>query len=246
VLFLCSCANSDYVIIDNGQLRRYVPERFRTKAKLIAYGVAPLKSQKWDSLLDESSFKHKMMNVKPHEYWLVVARLEPDNNIEMIVEGYLRSASRKPILIVGEFTSEKFRRLVNGMIHDRETADRIIMLGAIQNQSHLGTLREHCLAYIHGHSVGGTNPSLLEAMIARNIIIAHDNPFNREVSSESALYFSDASSLSHAIKSVEQNENGFASLREQAGRRAIDYYSWNRIVSEYDTLLKTSILEPDR
>jgi len=157
-----------------------------------------------------------------------------------------RSASRRPILIVGDFTSKKYRRFVKGMIHNRTIADSIILLGSIHNQSHPGALREHCLAYIHGHSVGDTNPSLLEPMSARNIIIAHDNPFNHEVCSESALYFSNANNLSNAIKSAEQNEIGFASMREQAGRRAIDYYGWNRIVSEYDTLLKTSILESDR
>ena len=197
-------------------------------------------------MMDESSFRDKMMNVKTHEYWLVVARLEPENNIDMIVEGYLRSTSRRPILIVGDFTSKKYSRLVEGMIHNGTNADRIVLLGSIRDQSHLGALREHCLAYIHGHSVGGTNPSLLEAMSARNIIIAHDNPFNREVCAESALYFSNANNLSNAIKSVEQNEIGIASMREQAGRRAIDYYDWNRIISEYDTLLKTCILESDR
>jgi rhamnosyltransferase len=232
--------------MDNSQLWQHIPEKFRIKAKFISYGVTPMKSHRWDSLIDESSFKDKMMNVKPHEYWLVVARLEPENNIDVIVEGYLRSASRRPILIVGDFTSEKYLRFVKGMIQNRMIADRIILLGSIHNQSHLGALREHCLAYIHGHSVGGTNPSLLEAMSARNIIIAHDNPFNREVCSESALYFSNAEDLSNALKSVEQNELGFAGMREQVGRRAIDYYGWNRIVSEYDALLKTSILESDK
>ena len=100
-------------------------------------------------------------------------------------------------------------------------------------------LRQHCLAYIHGHSVGGTNPSLLEAMRSKNLILAHDNEFNKEVCGECALYFSNSADLSGLVDMIEQNPEGPSQLRLNAYERTAAY-SWEHIAEEYDKLLLES------
>ena len=98
-------------------------------------------------------------------------------------------------------------------------------------------LRQHCHAYLHGHSAGGTNPSLLEAMIERNLIIAHDNQCNREVCDRFAFFFNDRASLRRAIESVEEEPEAYNTLRDGAFNRAKNEYQWDRVFREYETLL---------
>lgn len=90
-------------------------------------------------------------------------------------------------------------------------------------------------AYIHGHSVGGTNPSLLEAMIMKNIIIAHDNVFNREVASDSVLYFKDSSNLKNHIENIEKKSEVYQDLREKSCQRVKKKYTWDKIIDKYVT-----------
>ena len=98
-------------------------------------------------------------------------------------------------------------------------------------------LRQHCFAYLHGHSAGGTNPSLLEAMSARNLIIAHDNQYNREVCDRFALFFNDPASLRTAIESVGDQPEAYDTLRDGAFDRAKNEYAWDRVIREYEALL---------
>jgi rhamnosyltransferase len=98
-------------------------------------------------------------------------------------------------------------------------------------------LRQHCYAYLHGHSAGGTNPSLLEAMIARNLIIAHDNPYNREVCDRFAIFFNDPPSLRTAIETVGDEPKAYDTVRDGAFDRAKNEYGWDRVFREYEALL---------
>ena len=97
-------------------------------------------------------------------------------------------------------------------------------------------LRQHCLAYIHGHSVGGTNPSLLEAMISENLIVAHDNFFNKEVCGRFAYYFSNGSDLSDIVTLIEESVGDPSDLCSEAYERAIAAYSWDTVTTSYDKL----------
>ena len=99
-------------------------------------------------------------------------------------------------------------------------------------------LRQHCLAYIHGHSVGGTNPSLLEAMASKNLIVAHDNPFNKEVCNRFAHYFSNSTDLHDLVTSIETSVGEPSEFRSQVCRRAIAAYSWDSVMASYDELFR--------
>ena len=138
------------------------------------------------------------------------------------------------MIIVGDFTSDKYRKRVV----DQNSGDgsaKIIFLGAIYDASVLAMLRQHCLAYMHGHSVGGTNPSLLEAMISKNIILAHDNRFNRELCAHFAYYFTNSTDVSELVALVEQSSVP-AEFRSEVYKRAVKDYSWDHVIALYDKI----------
>ena len=143
--------------------------------------------------------------INPDEYWLAVARLQPDNNIETILNGYIKSNSEKPLIIIGDFSCDDDYEKSLKSILNNNTNKKIIFTDGIYNQEHLNMFRQNCFGYIHAHSIGGTNPSLLEAMIMKNIIIAHDNEFNKEVARDSVVYFKDYEDLNNQINLIENN-----------------------------------------
>ena len=171
--------------------------------------------------------------LKKGDYYLVVSRLEPENNIKMIIDGYKLSHSSKPLIIVGDFVSADYAALIQ-----KEKNEKIRLLGGIYNPEELAVIRYSAFAYIHGHSVGGTNPSLLEALGSGNIAICHDNPFNREVTDNKQLYFSQPSDLKKRLEDLEQfNEADILKLQSDATARIANYYTWGNIANKYTALL---------
>jgi rhamnosyltransferase len=171
------------------------------------------------------------------EYFLIVARLERDTNISTMVEGFLTARTDKKLVIVGNFLDSSYEDGIHALIAEHRGQDRVTFSGGIYEKDLLTTLRQHCFAYLHGHSAGGTNPSLLEAMIARNLIIAHDNPYNREVCDRFALFFNDPASLRTLIESVVDQPEAYDALRDGAFDRAKNEYAWDRVFRDYEALL---------
>lgn len=224
------------IIIDNEGLRRVIGVRHHSKVYFIPYGVAYRHQLPWDeSKLRPHISKHEEA-IEPGNYWLLVARLEPCNNIDTIVKGFVEANPKSPLLVVGDFTSQRYEEQVNREASNGNSGT-VHFLGTIYDSETLWMLRQHCLAYLHGHSVGGTNPSLLEAMVSRNLIIAHANPFNKTVCEGSALYFSNSGDISNLVALTEQDPRGFEQLRWNAYERAAAY-SWEDIAGEYDKLFK--------
>jgi glycosyltransferase involved in cell wall biosynthesis len=173
-------------------------------------------------------------NLAPRSYYLVVCRLEPENHVMEIVEAFQRSASKRQLIVVGNhLTGTKY---VEQLCAVRD--ERIRMIGTVYDQADLTALRCHCFAYLHGHSVGGTNPSLLEAMGCGNLIFAHDNSFNRETLDDCGLFFKDSAELTQEIDYAEKNEAELERWRKAASKRARDVYSWEDIISRYAALLE--------
>jgi len=102
-------------------------------------------------------------------------------------------------------------------------------------------LRQNCFGYIHGHSVGGTNPSLLEAMVMKNLVIAHDNEFNREVGGDAALYFKDSDDLAKLVQTIESNPEKYIYLKKAAYYRVKSNYSWDDVVDKYERVFDTGL-----
>ncbi|MFN2202892.1 MAG: DUF1972 domain-containing protein [Caldilineaceae bacterium] len=172
----------------------------------------------------------------PRGYYLVVCRLEPENHVREIVEGFIRSDSRRFLIIVGDHATGT--AYVSSLL--KAANDRVIFFGSLYDQEMLTALRFHCLAYIHGHSVGGTNPSLLESMACGTYIIAHDNVFNREVTAGLCAYFTNAADLERVVRRIDKNGppcNVGAALIN----RVESHYNWDRIADVYRVLFEASV-----
>jgi len=235
---------ADVIVADSREIRKYIEGRYKKKAVYITNGVNAPQLERWDEQrLASHALLKESTGLSPDSYWLAVARLEPENNIHVIVESFLKSDSRKKLVIIGNFSSKKYQRRVLEILEDRNAGKRVILTGAVYDVSLLNMLRQHCFACIHGHSVGGTNPALLEAMSMRNLIIAHDNEFNREVGEQTMLYFRDAGDLAAKIGEIEKSPDSVAQLKEAAYSRVLSHYSWSDIVKEYDVLFTQVCLD---
>ena len=221
---------SNHLVADSNGISQYLLETYpkihQNKLSTIEYG-AHINT----SLIPEVLKKHQL---EKDNYFLVVSRLEPENNLQMIVEGYKLTNETKPLIIVGNLINNSY---VNSLLEYQ--SERIRFIGGIYNKEELSSLRTGAFAYIHGHSVGGTNPSLLEALGSSNICICHDNIFNREVTDNKQLYFSDANELKSSIEELKNYENNqIITLKNNARLRITSYYNWENIATKYLALLK--------
>jgi len=219
---------SDYVIADSKSIKEFLKRNYIIKDKRIIqieYG-ADINIQPNLGLLSE-------FNLEKNEYYLVVSRLEPENNVDIIIEGYLESNIKKPLIVVGNLLKTKY---VENLLQHK--CEKVIFIGGIYDKEKLKSLRYGCKAYLHGHSVGGTNPSLLEALGSENIVIAHDNVFNREVTNNTMFYFKNPKECSEAIIKVDTlDELKTLEYRKLSIQRVTDYYNWDRIAQEYYTTI---------
>ena len=167
-------------------------------------------------------------------FHLVVARFEPENHVDMMVAGYVRSNARLPLVVVGSapYAAEYTRRVRSAAGHDA----RVHLLGGVYDQDLLDQLYAGALCYLHGHSVGGTNPSLLRAMGAGSAVLAWDVSFNREVAAERGRFFDDDSSLAALIEAVEAAPTE-AQLDGVALREIVrTNYRWDDVAVAYEAL----------
>lgn len=170
----------------------------------------------------------------PDRYDLVVCRLEPENMVAEIVDGYSRSNTPVPLVIVGDHRKE------NGYVRSLASrgSGRIRFIGTVYDAEKLKALRYHARCYIHGHQVGGTNPSLLEAMGCGNIVVASDNRFNREVAGPTAFYFHGAHDLPRVLAAIGQlGPERIGALKGSMQKRIRDHYTWESVVDKYYGLL---------
>lgn len=220
--------NSTHLIADSKAITKYLLETYsnleQTKVSTIEYGAYI------NNLFDQTILDK--YNLIENDYYLVVSRLEPENNIKMIIDGYKQSNSSKSLIIVGNILSNDYSDLLL-----TEKNEKISFLGGIYNPMELSAIRYSAFAYIHGHSVGGTNPSLLEALGSSNISICHDNPYNREVTNNQQLYFSQPNDLKDRIEELEQlSLKSILKLKREAKDRIEKYYTWENIANKYSTL----------
>lgn len=225
---------SDKIVADSWAIKQYILNEYKVaenRVAVIEYGAAPNQGMGGDSILEK-------YQITPNGYYLVVSRLEPENNILEIIDGYSGSQTTKPLIIIGGLRATSYSERVK--VTANQLAGRVYLIGAIYDRLELDTLRLQCFAYLHGHSVGGTNPSLLEALSASNICICHDNVFNREVTENQMYYFKDATDLGFLINQIEElSQATIAEKKRFALNRISDYYNWERITTEYRALISS-------
>jgi glycosyltransferase involved in cell wall biosynthesis len=215
------------LVTDAEAMRQFYLERFDKETTMIAYG-AYVESSTNPGLI-------RQYGVEPDEYYLIASRLIPENHADLIAEAYLQSGSKKKLLIAG---GANYDSAFHARLRELSGAN-VILAGHIDDQDIVKELHCNCFAYLHGHSVGGTNPSLLKAMGYGNCILALDTVFNREVLADGGIFFPrDSSVLAGLIKEVEANPAGVATLRRMGPERIKANYTWEKIAGQYDALFR--------
>ena len=211
---------SHYHIADSEIIKEYLDEKYRINSKYIAYG-ADMHYRTDENLLLGYGFAKK-------EYFVLMARMEPENNIEMLLDGFCLSQSQKKFIVIGNTTNGFGKHICNKFKHD----SRIVFLGALFDQQKLKSIIKFSSVYFHGHSVGGTNPSLLEAMAAGAFIAAHSNPFNKSILKDNALYFTN---LKEVCMIADKHEHLFDESFIQNNLASIKHdFTWDKIIGQYD------------
>ncbi len=217
--------HSHYLIADNMGIHDYYKEKYGKESKFLAYG-ADIHDNYNEEFLKE--FELEIDN-----YYLLVARLEPENNIIMAIEGYLASKEKgkRPLVIVGKTNTPHGKELVAKYGNEKS----IRFVGGIYDFDKLNSIRHFSYAYFHGHSVGGTNPSLLEAMASDCFILANDNIFNKAVLGENALYYPDHNAVTELLNNIEsltlKHKKSFIEKNLEIIQKE---YSWDKLVDEHE------------
>lgn len=214
---------SNVVIADSKPIKNYLDNKYNTNAEFIAYPAEVFKNPNIN-VLEKYKLKNK-------NYLLLIARFQPDNNFETIINGVLESKSDKVLIIIGDNKS-KYGRYLTKKYQNK----RILFLGKIFNKTELDNLRYFSALYFHGHSAGGTNPSLLEAMAASCIICAHNNEFNSSVLVKDAFYFNDKVNITEIVNNEQEwktkdswVENNLSKLQKN--------YNLDDLINKYYKLL---------
>lgn len=230
----------DLLICDSKNIEKYIQEeyaRYSPRTTYISYGAETRKSKLADDdpkLLGWYAEK----GLAPKSYYLVVGRFVPENNYETMIREFMRSGSKRDFALITN-VNEKFLDELEQRTHFRSDS-RIKFVGTVYDQELLMKIRENAYAYLHGHEVGGTNPSLLEALGSTDLNLLLDVGFNREVAEDAALYWTkepgDLAALIERADALSQDE--IAALGAAASRRIAEAYSWRRIADTYRNLFE--------
>jgi glycosyltransferase involved in cell wall biosynthesis len=215
---------SDALIADAVGIADYYRREFDAPTTLLTYG-APLIAPGSDRLAE--------LDLEPGGYHLVVARFEPENHVDVIVDGYRRSGATKPLVVVGSAPySDEYTGRVRALADER-----VRFLGGVWDQEQLDQLYGNCFTYLHGHSVGGTNPSLLRALGAGAAVLAFDVDFNREVTAEAGRYWTGAEDVARLIEAAEADPSDVTTSGARARELAVRY-DWDDVAAGYEQLAR--------
>jgi len=216
--------HSQFYISDSLVIKSYLNEKYGIDSKYIPYGA--------DLFSEEEREQVETAEALKEDYFLLMARMEPENNIETILEGFNNSNSRKKFKVLGD-TGNRFGKFI---MHKFKQDDRIEFKGSIFDTARVRVLQNNSYLYFHGHSVGGTNPSLLEAMASEALIAAHNNPFNKSVLNTDAFYFSDASEVKSLVETV-QREGPEKKMVSNNLHKIKYQFNWEKIIDQYEKFI---------
>ncbi len=196
--------------------------RPRSAIATIAYGADPVASAPEAPV--------RALGLEPGRYLISIARIEPDNNILPIVESFCSTKRDMKLVVLGTLSDDipyhaAIRKAANGSV---------VLPGAIYDQATVKALRFHARAYLHGHTVGGTNPSLVEALAAGNMVIAHDNPYNRWTAGAAAIYFTDKNSCAERMQQALDDDALVKACGVAARARAREAFRWDDVLLAYE------------
>lgn len=229
LLWVACTLSATRVALDNKQLVAHLNPRQRPKSLYAPYGIE-------DTKLNYSKWSETPASQVAEEgsFWLQMARIEPDNNVLASVEALSVSKTKKKLLVIGSFTSQSYKDMVLRAVSGNRLGDRVTFLKPVYGRPDvLNEMRRSSFAYIHGHSVGGTNPSLLEIMQIGKATLAFDVPFNREVGGETMYYYRSPQELAELMDHSEWNRDEASAMGMKARERVFSRHSWSGIMPQY-------------
>lgn len=231
--------HADLLICDSINIEKYIKEsykKYNPNTTFIAYGADIEKSKLNDD--DEKLLNwYKEKDVRNNEYYLVVGRFVPENNYETMIREFMKSETKKDFVLITNIEKNKFYEELK-IKTDFEQDKRIKFVGTVYDKELIKKIRENAFAYLHGHEVGGTNPSLIEALSSTKLNLLLNVGFNKEVGQEGALYWNkDEGSLAKLInKADEMKEETIKELSNKAKERIEKEYTWEKIIQKYEEI----------
>ena len=231
--------HADLLVCDSKNIEQYIQEdykQYQPETTYIAYGTdtAPSNLRAEDTKV-RNWYKEKGIN--ENGYYLVVGRFVPENNYETMIREFIKSKSKKDFVLITNVEQNKFYdQLLQDTGFDKDP--RVKFVGTVYDQELLKYIRENAFAYFHGHEVGGTNPSLLEALASTKLNLLLDVGFNREVGEDGAIYWK-KDELASVIEEVEEFDQAtIADLDFNSSKRILSAFTWEKIVTDYEKLFK--------
>lgn len=217
----------DEVITDSYEMEKVYKTQFNAESTVIAYG-ANIRKSKQPELI-------KKWNLEKDNYYLIVGRLIPDNNSDIIIREFIKSSTQKKLVVVGDVPyNDTYANTIKGM-----KDERLIFLGYVTDQDVLAELYHNSYVYFHGHEFGGTNPAMLKALAYGSSILALDTVFNREMLKQGkyGLFFTkEPDSLKRLIEKVEKDSRKIKELKKISRDRILECYTWEKIIDQYISL----------
>lgn len=221
---------SHHLISDSIGIQNYLKEAYKVSSTYIAYGATLFQNDDFEVLNN--------YDLQPRKYDMLIARLEPENSIEIILDGVAKANLLRPFLVVGNHDTPFGNYLKNKF----SNFPQINFIGGIYNIDILNNLRYYSNIYFHGHTVGGTNPSLLEAMASNSLICANSNDFNKYILGNDAIYFNDVNDVANHLLNTKYSDDRFQSMLIQNANKIRNIYDWELIIDQYakhfNTILK--------
>lgn len=236
--------STDYLICDAEGIRNIYKKMIKWKRPrkvFIPYGSYP-------PIIIEPTFPDKVKeyfdkwNIKPGEYYVIVNRFMPENSYEMILDQFVKSDTKKDLVLVTNHDKEHtyYEELAKKIPFEKDK--RIKFVGTMYDKDILAYLRQCAYAYINGHTLGGSNPGLLEAMASTGLVLCHDNIFSHEVCDDLTIYYSEKHPLGEAMRECESlTEEQRLEWIEKARQRMKERYDWIDITKKYETLFEKAI-----
>lgn len=216
----------NHLVADHPAIKTHLSTRVSgNKITTIAYGAPEVRQADPERLAQ--------YGLRPGGYAILIARAEPENSILEVVQAWSRRRRGVKLVVLGKYDpAHAYQRSVT-----EAASDEVLFLGAIYEAENVGALRFYSRLYVHGHQVGGTNPSLVEALGAGNPVLAHDNPFNRWVAGPEARYFDGADGAASILDTLLEDQEALARMGAASRARHQEAFTWEQILGQYERLL---------
>ena len=232
--------HADLLICDSINIESYIKEEYKKynpNTTFIAYGSNLLDKSEDEENITKLEEWYNANKVSKNNYYLIVGRFVPENNYETMLREFIKSKVKKDLVIISNVEENKFYNTLKEKT-EFDKDERIKFVGTVYDSELLSQIRKNAYGYLHGHEVGGTNPSLLEALATTKLNLLLDVSYNREVACNGAIYWNkEEGNLSNLLNEIEKiSEEEKEQYGKKAKKRIQEEYNWDKIVKSYEKI----------